>query len=539
MSAINLYRIDNNKKADLLSLLAIKFLQKNTIEIEGEDISYGFTLYLPRNSSSSSLSWNWLLERFGEDQIDTDAKPKAILLVELDDEKTYVITYGSAFFYVDKYCDKSFAFSFARKVSFGEIKTTTLTSPNSVRNRMISTYVNYSELEYDSGESFAKLKIVVDLPEDFDLFNPTVEIGNSIRLTTKHDSLERIRDIIVFISDTIVSSQIENKIPFFSKVVDNGLEHLLDERLDQKISENPNIQLSEINIIGASEIFNRNDNEYILKYNRKKKTIQTLNVTNLREFCEENQFSFNDVILKIKVELLVDGTSVCTKSIKELIDYTDDEYRCLLSGGIWYKFNDDYLEYLYDSIAEIATEYHSEFNFSEAIHKDFIESIFDIEKQNEKYTGLSGSEIKSKLLKRFYDERCFNLLRERDDGFTNYDREEYVYNGHKMEIMDLYKNSCMFAVKIGHTSSKLCYAVDQSINSLKMYKHKRLEHMPHIDTVGIWIILDQQTHIEDENGVPDLNNLNLLMFKNRLDQWKKEVRLLGYKPVVYVSYKEL
>ena len=125
---------------------------------------------------------------------------------------------------------------------------------------------------------------------------------------------------------------------------------------------------------------------------------------------------------------------------------------------------------------------------------------------------------------------------ERDYGFKNYDRKYRWFGGHEIEIMDLYKDNRMFAVKIGNSSAKLCFAIDQSINSMKMYKHKTMSDLPEIDTVGIWLILDRKNHIEDEEGKPDINNLEMLMLKNRLDQWKKEVRLMGYKPIVYVNY---
>ena len=36
---------------------------------------------------------------------------------------------------------------------------------------------------------------------------------------------------------------------------------------------------------------------------------------------------------------------------------------------------------------------------------------------------------------------------------------------------------------------------------------------------------------------PDINRLDMLMLKNRLDQWKKEVRLQGYTPIIYVNYR--
>ena len=46
--------------------------------------------------------------------------------------------------------------------------------------------------------------------------------------------------------------------------------------------------------------------------------------------------------------------------------------------------------------------------------------------------------------------------------------------GCNIEIMDLYKDGMMCAVKIGSASSKLCYAVDQSLTALKLYKKGNL-----------------------------------------------------------------
>ena len=56
-------------------------------------------------------------------------------------------------------------------------------------------------------------------------------------------------------------------------------------------------------------------------------------------------------------------------------------------------------------------------------------------------------------------------------------------------------------------------------------------------SVAIWFVLDRSRHIENEDGKPDINRLDMLMLKNRLDQWKKEVRLQGYTAIVYVNYR--
>lgn len=225
-----------------------------------------------------------------------------------------------------------------------------------------------------------------------------------------------------------------------------------------------------------------------------------------------------------------------SNSVRELIDFTDDEERCLLSKGSWYHYNDDYLRYLKDSIGEIKTEYDPQYDYSEQIYEDFVESFFQNAREDPSNAQKNDDDIRKVLKRKYYTERAFNMQMERDYGFQNFDRDSRLLKGTKVEIMDLYKEGIMYAVKFGSTSSKLCYAVDQSIASLRLYKHHQLNNMPPIHTVAIWFVLERANHIE-ENGVPNINTLEMLMLKNRLDQWKKEVRLQGYKPLIRVNYK--
>ena len=68
---------------------------------------------------------------------------------------------------------------------------------------------------------------------------------------------------------------------------------------------------------------------------------------------EENNFNIRKNFLNIKVVSKKNGEPVCTDIMKKLVDFTDDEKRCLLLKGEWYSFNDDYVQYLQDSIAEL------------------------------------------------------------------------------------------------------------------------------------------------------------------------------------------
>lgn len=542
MGSINLYKIDTEKQQLFFQALTNKMVRIETIEInrelrDGETESFGVTLYTSSPQQSKGLSWNWILEEFHEPTIEVDPSPKAVVVVEKEDDTTYALTFGQSFFLVDKFCDRDFGFVFARKVPFQEIKTTTLTTPSSRRNKIVNTYINYNELEFDSGESFAKLKAKATLPVGFTLYKPALEIGSSIRFATPEDSLDRVISIILHIENVLETIEDIYQIPIFSKITDNEFILQLNQRMEETIKQNPEIHISELDIVGATEVFNRNDSEFILKYRSRKKSVVSLSNDELEKFSRENDWDYSSVVLDISVASLYDGVPVVIERVRNMIDYTDDTERCLLSKGLWYKYNDDYLNYLRDSISEIPVEYHPEYDFSATIHDAFVDAKFSMEKDLPNYTGKTDAQIKVALKNKYYAERAFNLLREETDGFQNFDRDGNQIGSATVELMDLYKNGQMCAVKIGNTSAKLCYAVDQSLTSLRLYKHHMLPNMPEIDTVCIWIILERQGHIEDANGRPDINLLDMLMLKNKLDQWKKEVRLQGYRPMIYINYR--
>jgi len=284
-------------------------------------------------------------------------------------------------------------------------------------------------------------------------------------------------------------------------------------------------------------VFNRNDSEFILKYKRQKKQVSCLTDIELKEFCNENKWDYSSVVLDIAVISLIHGDPVSTKYIRDMIEYTDDREKCLLYEGIWYKYNDDYLNYLKNSLEEIPAEYHPKYDFSKDEYNEFIESIYFEEKNSPDYKGKSKPQILESLRKKYYAERAFNILRNQKDGFTNLDRSHQQVGSARIEPMDLYKDGIMYTVKIGSSSSKLCYAVDQSLQTMKLYKYNMLTNAPKIDTVCIWIVLENKEHIEDANGKPNINLLDMLTFKNKLDSWKKEVRLQGLQPLIYVNYR--
>ena len=539
MGQINIYKIDRNKKQTFYQIMASKLELIRRVEINkvvnDNEINFEMSLYISQPTEEKDINWNWLLREFQVDEIKSLPNPKSVLLIEKDDI-AYAVTFGASYFIVDKYCDRDFAFNFARKVEYKEIKTTALTAPNSQRNKIINTYINYNNLEFDSGESFTKVKAKLAIDDTFTIHKENIEIGNSIKFTLNQDSLESIAELILYIEDTL---EVEDKykIPVFAKVTDSDLIASLDARLKEAvINDITIINISEIDIIGTTEIFNHNDTSFTVSFKHHKKEVSELTINQLIQFANENKFNLNENMLEVKITSYNNGVSVRTDKIKNLIDYTDDTERCILLNGQWYHFNDDYLSYLADSIKEIDVIYNPKYNFHKSLHNDFLERKYLEEKDSDEYDGKTEEQIKVKIKNKYYAERYYNIMLEESYGFENYDRNESRIGTANIEIMDLYKDNTIFAVKIGNSSGKLCYVVDQSIQALRVYKHNLVVEKPPLSNVAIWLVLDRANQLNLVDGKPDINKLDMLILKNKLDSWKKEVRVLGYKPIIYINY---
>lgn len=549
MGNINLYRIDDKKKESCLEELNCSVMKKYEKESKELD-NYKITLYLEEPSQSNKeISWNWALKELKQGPFYIFKDPKAVFIIEknTDQKKTYAVTFGSSYFRIDKFCDRDFGFSFASRIKYTNVKTTTLTAPSLTRSKTVNTYIDYCFLDFNSGESFSKLKVNAELEEGFKIFNPSLEIGNSIKFNINNESIEGILNVIEHV-ENILKIPDENtiyKIPLFQIVKDDDLLPILNEKLDKVLKDvliekkaTSLLFIPELEIIGANEVFNHIDYEFELKYQKNSTMkISSLTTDSLIKFCKENKINSVEKINKIKVIRSRNKEPVATRSIRNMMEYTDDENKCVFSGGEWYRFNRDYLSYLNNSIKEINSFYFEKYDFNDQVHNDFVESMYKKEKDNIEYKDKEESEIKKALKKKYYVERCFNMLREKENLFVNYDRKE-TYNGY--EKMDLYEKatSTMFAVKKGKSSSDLCYAIDQSLTSLKKLKHAEIKDMPPIKNVGLWFILEREERLTiNEGNKIDLCSLNMLMLKNRIDQWKKEVRLQGYNPVIHINYR--
>ena len=536
MATINLYKISSseaeNFKQNLCKKMDKRFYLKDRDAMIPDD--WSFELYFSDSQKNRKIKWSWLLTQFGNPSITIAAPPKAVLLIK-HLQKLYAVTFGSSFFLVDKYCDRDFAFNYARRVQFKGIKTNTLTAPDSHRNKTVNTYIDYNELDFGSGEAFAKLKVKLAPSEAGTLFKPTLEIGTSIKFIIKKENLMTITKLIQYVERVGESNNIIQKIPVFSEVRDKEQLQQLEKHLSEVWAESTTesttestINIPELEVIGTTEIFNSADYDCALEWHNKKKTVASLSYTDVESFYNELNNKPSSILdIKVTLEGYDRHESV---PVKEIIEWTDDKEQCFLSKGKWYKYNKDYIDYLSDSISEIEAHYNSDYDFTLKRCENFISTL-----------RVKGESIPS------YAEAAFNNFMSLNHDFENRDREIKRVKDHPYEPMDLFRDSTIYAVKIGNTAAKLCYVVDQSLASLKGYKSNRLDFYKEkngedqtlkIDTFAIWLVLTRSNKLplKSDGTTPDINKLKMLTLKNKLDHWKKEVRLQGFKPMIYINY---
>lgn len=211
-----------------------------------------------------------------------------------------------------------------------------------------------------------------------------------------------------------------------------------------------------------------------------------------------------------------------------------DEKQAYLSKGIWYQFNDDFINSLNDSIAHIQTKYCRFADIDRKRYQKIINEKIAKAKLLEENVGKSEEDLADSITNENYTERLFNQQRQKE-GYQLLDRVTETFEGHQIEVADLYKDGELISVKIGGGSGKLCYAVDQSLLGFKYYQTRKASLTLEVHTVAIWFVLTRSS-IEDSDGNLDLRKLKMLSLKMSLDSWARDIRNNYMTPKVYISY---
>lgn len=530
MSQINLFRIQENATEAFSSAIAQEYalVGNNTYS------SFVSELYCARRPLERDVSWKWVFDLFGSAPIQIGCQPKALLIVKnTNSNKEYAISFGGAFFDVDRYADRDFAFDFACRIGISSTRLTATTNSNSRRNKTINSYKSFDHLEINSGESYTKIKVEINEPSAEELVGNLIEVGISVKFNLKKVSFEGIADLIAFVEQKLSCERI-NKIPVFSRIVDVGTISQLEGALACNLNRDcASLSFSEFDVIGTDEVFNRADS-YRFIYATARKDVNVFSEEELWRFIYENRITTPEERLKIKVAFIYDGHQRYTKPVHDLIDYMDEGNKALLIAGTWYNFNQDFLDYLKQSLEEIDVVYDSRYDITSRVYDSFLGEKYEEEKNSCDFEGLEENDIRKSLRRKYYPERIFNMLCERK-GFTLLDRDIAVIQGMRYELADLAKDGVLYSVKRGVGSADLTYVVAQSEGALELIKNHQLS-IDKPSKMALWLIFERRNRYSIADNRLDWDEVPMLLLKVRIDAWKKSVLLAGMKPEIHVNY---
>lgn len=510
MAKFNLYKLQKEKENDLIQ----KFNDSGLIKTY-EKKHNGFTLYFYFSDTPDEINI-WWMDFYSEYLKDKDVKNKVYFAAFIisNDNLLYAISLGKSHFYLKPYCHSDFGVNLAERI----IDSTQLKLKNSKlfggkRNKAITSYIANSEIEYDSGESIYFIKASIINKE---IWGKTASFGNSVLLNIDI-SPDDITNLISRIEDTLLEAP-QIIFPRATIIKDEEEIKRLDRKLIDAINSNETSIQTEESILSGVDFIFLDKSQFRFIMNGKRYSVEDLTIDSLKTFLNENKIILDEEnINKIKVKVTDDANKGYTESLKNFIDFVDDERHCLIYGK-WHVFNQNYLKYLRDEIDTKITLEHSELEFNEDAYTIWL-----------KQQKVSNNKLK-------YPEMYFNTLCE-SNGYINLDRVcEQFENRYKHEMLDLYKDETAFFVKIG-TPQKVGYVVDQAITSIKILQNLKNgliingEPTP-LKKICLWIMLERKSNIKQ---ISQINSLILLI---KLIEWKKQCSNANFEAVVKIGYRK-
>ncbi|HBH13118.1 MAG TPA: hypothetical protein DDX29_08400 [Clostridiales bacterium] len=498
MTQMNLYRFPKDIEKELHS----KF-QSVSLELvsQKEVENFQFKFYFSKNPDEVDIWWIENYRSFLE-EIET---PKnqiyfGILLI-LGKDLLYGLSFGKTHFYLNQFCDTDFGLNLAQRIADKEnliIKNSKFFK--STKSKSITSYHNGSEFVYDSGESIHFLKAKTINPE---LWGNSASFGTSVKFNVDIE-MKNLPSFIEKIENELLTPS-KFSIPKVDIVRNEEKIEELDKKLIQSIlatERDSEIDVEEFTVSGVNFIFTDADSYNFCVKGKRKSTerIEDLTLDNLIKFIDDKSINLEEDLNNIFVKVHKETGRDYSKSLKNFLDFIDDEERYCLVDGKWYKFNQSYSDYLKNEVDMINMDYEGKFDISQ-----------------------------------WTNEGSFNKDREANDEFVNCDRDlDKLGKKYKIEKLDLFKGESIYFVKEGKPQ-KLAYVIDQSKLTVKVLQNNEgkieidgIER--NVKNIVLWIILDRK------NKINKLSEINSMIFHMKLVDWKNLVKQANYVPVVKINY---
>lgn len=489
---LNLFKVDNNDLSNIILKFDEVGLQCIHTEKQSEWTLHSFFSQDPTERTPSWLtSFNLLFPgASGANRSFSGA------IIASKEQQCFIASFGKSHFYIRPFCDYDFGIELAKRIADGEDASQTSARRFQGKQRKnIKSYAKNTRLSIPPGESVDFIQASITNAAQA-TFGPTAKFGTSALLSPpiNPNALGRLLDDVVSRLSTPELFQLPRTVVISDDVEVRRFDELLIKEIQRPVGLSDFTE-NTFDLFGVDFIFNSTGNFRLKCGNFKPKDVDRLTMREVKEYVQNRKIPANK-ILSIKISKLHDDEPEFTSPIKDLLDYIHDKERVVLSGGRWLQFNQDYLQYLNESVDNIPME---------PVEDDLklltmTEPEFNIDMKSRGYTVA---------------DKDFELFKVRSNT--------------PIEAWDLKKGSTVYAVKFG-TPQKLNYVCDQAMNLLELF-HNRAEvkAIPDFDEYCLWLGYRGKTPLDK------ISSSGSIILKQKIEAWARRCEEIGIKPKLKLS----
>ncbi|RLV50020.1 hypothetical protein D9V37_09130 [Nocardioides mangrovicus] len=415
----------------------------------------------------------------------------------LNNAKTcYAISFGKAHFYVRPYCDYDFGIELAKRIADAEdIAQTAAKRFQGKQRKSIRSFSGHARLNVPPGESVDFLQASI-IPASATTYGKTGKFGTSA-LLSPDITPDGIGQFLTTIEAELAKPE-RFKLPRTVVLTEKEEVARFDEKLLDELTApigTSELTANTFELFGVDFVFGSLGTFRLRCGHYKAVDLEQLTMKDVKQYIADRKIPRGKLLQLRVTRISEDGPDV-VQPIKEAVDFICDDDRVVLTGGKWLKFNQDYLDFLNESIRDIAIE--------------------EVEPQFARITVREG-DFNAELVEHGYQvaDKDFEILK--------------TSAATPVEAWDLSKDTTVYAVKFG-TPQKLNYVVDQAMNVLELLHNKAgVKSVPDFERYCLWLgyrAKNLPDHLADSGSI---------ILKQKIDAWARRCDELGITPVVKLS----
>jgi uncharacterized protein (TIGR04141 family) len=489
---LNIFKIPDDQKALLVARLAEVGL---TVTQQVDQAGWTGEFWFSEDPQPGAISWVSTFSDFLGGKKYYNRSYFAVFLLAKGGS-CYAISFGKSHFYVRPYCDYDFGIELAKRIGDAdEIAQTAAKRFQGKQRKSIRSFSGHARLNVPPGESVDFLQSAI-VPTLAATYGKTGKFGTSA-LLSPDIAADEIGAFLSTIEVELAKAE-QFKLPRTVVLTEKDEVAKFDEKLLEELAApvgTSDLTANSFELFGVDFVFGSLGTFRLKCGHYKAVDLDQLTMGDVKKYIADREIP-REKLLQLRVTHIREDGPDLVQPIKEAVDFICDEDRVVLTGGRWLKFNQDYLDYLNESVRSI-----------------------DVEGTEPQFATITLREgdFNSQLADHGYQvaDKDFDILK---TAATT-----------PVEAWDLSKNDTVYAVKFG-TPQKLNYVVDQAMNVLELMHNKAgVRSIPNFDKYCLWLGYRAKT-------LPaSLADSGSIILKQKIDAWARRCDEMGVTPVVKLS----